>query len=58
MPSGVPVATVAIGKAGAKNAAILSVQIMSKKNPALVKKLKNYRKKIAQEIEEKAKTLK
>ena len=58
MPPGVPVATVAIGKAGAKNAAILSVQIMSKKDPALVKKLKNYRKKIAQEIEQKAKIVK
>ena len=39
MPSGVPVATVAIGKAGAKNAAILAVQILSLSDKKLAGKL-------------------
>jgi phosphoribosylamine--glycine ligase len=58
MPPGVPVATMAIGKAGAKNAAILSAQIIGRKSPEVVKRLKNYREKMAEEIDEKAKTLK
>ena len=58
MPPGVPVATMAIGKAGAKNAAILSAQIIGRKSPEVVKRLKDYRKKMAEEIDEKAKTLK
>ena len=36
MPAGIPVATVAIGKAGAKNAAYLAAQMMSLADPALV----------------------
>lgn len=43
MPSGIPVATVAIGKAGAKNAAYLAAQILSVGNPALVGKLRDER---------------
>jgi 5-(carboxyamino)imidazole ribonucleotide mutase len=43
MPAGIPVATVAIGKAGAKNAAYLAAQIMSTANPALAKKLREER---------------
>jgi len=39
MPGGVPVATMAIGKAGAKNAAIFSVQIISAGDEILEKKL-------------------
>jgi phosphoribosylaminoimidazole carboxylase PurE protein len=39
MPSGVPVATVAIGKAGAKNAAILAVQILALSDKALAGKV-------------------
>ena len=35
MPAGIPVATVAIGKAGAKNAAYLAAQILATSNPAL-----------------------
>ncbi len=58
MPSGVPVATMAIGKAGAKNAAIFSAQIIGKKDSRVVKKLKAYKKKMSEEIEVKAKTLK
>jgi len=44
MPPGVPVATVAIGKAGAKNAAILAVQILALGDSALAKKLVRFKK--------------
>ena len=54
MPPGIPVATVSIGKAGAKNAAILAVQIMARKDPELTKKLLDHRQKMAKEVEEKA----
>jgi phosphoribosylaminoimidazole carboxylase PurE protein len=43
MPGGIPVATMAIGKAGAKNAAIFAAQIISLNNPELKMKLNNYR---------------
>ena len=39
MPAGVPVATVAVGKAGARNAGILAVQILSGKHEELKKSL-------------------
>jgi 5-(carboxyamino)imidazole ribonucleotide mutase len=39
MPAGIPVASVAIGKAGAKNAAYLAAQIMAVGNPDLARKL-------------------
>ena len=54
MPPGIPVATVSVGKAGAKNAAILAVQIMARKDPELTKKLLGHRQKMAKEVEEKA----
>ncbi len=54
MPPGIPVATVAVGKAGAKNAGLLAAQIMAKNNPALVKKLLQHRKDMLREVEEKA----
>lgn len=43
MPSGVPVATVSIGKAGSKNAGILAVQILALASPALADRLKQYK---------------
>jgi phosphoribosylcarboxyaminoimidazole (NCAIR) mutase len=55
MPGGIPVATMAIGKAGAKNAAILAVQILALKSPHLREALKGYKERLAQEVEEKAK---
>jgi phosphoribosylamine--glycine ligase len=58
MPPGVPVATMAIGRAGAKNAAIFCAQIISKKDPRVAQRLKEHRKKISEEVEAKAKTLK
>jgi 5-(carboxyamino)imidazole ribonucleotide mutase len=44
MPPGVPVATVAIGKAGAKNAAVLAVQILALTDKGLAEKLVEFRK--------------
>jgi len=44
MPPGVPVATVAIGKAGAKNAAILAVQILALADSKLREKLADFKK--------------
>ena len=43
MPSGVPVATMSVGKAGAINAAILAAEILSINNEKLVKKLQNFK---------------
>jgi phosphoribosylaminoimidazole carboxylase PurE protein len=53
MPSGVPVATMAIGAAGAKNAAILAVQILAKRYPELKEKLRRYKTQLAQDVESK-----
>ena len=57
MPPGVPVATMAIGKPGAKNAAILAAQIIGRKTPAVARKLKAYKKALAAEVGNKAKSL-
>ena len=43
MPPGVPVATMGIGKAGAKNAALLAVEILALNDEALRKRLAQYR---------------
>ncbi len=50
MPPGVPVATVGIGSAGAKNAGLLAVQILSTGNNELVGKLQDYKKKMAEAV--------
>jgi len=52
MPPGVPVATMAIGEAGAKNAALLALQILALEDRDLARKLKEYREAQAKEIEE------
>lgn len=57
MPAGIPVATVTIGKAGAKNAAILALQILSVKYPKLKNKLKIYKKELANSVIRKDKKL-
>ena len=54
MPAGVPVATVAIGKAGARNAGILAVQILAGKRPALKKALLRYKGQLAAKVAEQA----
>jgi 5-(carboxyamino)imidazole ribonucleotide mutase len=51
MPSGVPVATVAIG--GAENAAILAAQILAVGDEALTKKLQGHKEKMAEAVREK-----
>ncbi|MEA3489466.1 MAG: 5-(carboxyamino)imidazole ribonucleotide mutase [Candidatus Omnitrophota bacterium] len=53
MPSGVPVATVSIGKAGAVNAAILAVQILGVNSVPLTKKLREYKRELVRKIEAK-----
>ncbi|MGE5294401.1 MAG: 5-(carboxyamino)imidazole ribonucleotide mutase [Solirubrobacterales bacterium] len=52
MPPGVPVATVAIGKAGAKNAAVLAVQILALSDAGLREKLHQFKKKQEQKVRE------
>lgn len=49
MPAGIPVATVAIGAAGAKNAAILAAQIVAQSQPAVLANLTAFRLKQTQQ---------
>jgi len=53
MPGGIPVATVAIGKAGAKNAAYLAAQILGVSDPEMKKRLVSERLENAEKIREK-----
>ncbi|TWT38014.1 N5-carboxyaminoimidazole ribonucleotide mutase [Posidoniimonas corsicana] len=53
MPGGVPVGTLAIGDAGAKNAGLLAVRILANSRPELREKLAEYRKNQAQSALEK-----
>jgi phosphoribosylaminoimidazole carboxylase PurE protein len=50
MPAGVPVACMAIGKAGARNAAFLAAQILALNDPQLAAKLREHRARVEQEI--------
>ncbi len=50
MPSGVPVATVAIGKAGPKNAAILATQMIGLADAAVQQKIIDFKKNQAEKI--------
>jgi len=54
MPPGIPVATVALGKGGAKNAAVLAAQILALKYAPVAEKLKTYREGLTQEAIKKA----
>jgi len=58
MPAGIPVATVAIGKAGATNAGILAAQILALSSAELSKKMDAHKKKLADGVEEKSGKLK
>jgi phosphoribosylamine--glycine ligase len=58
MPAGVPVATMGIGKSGASNAAVLAAQILARSDPALAQRLREYKKQLADRIEERDKELK
>src|SRR5512147_782205 len=57
MPAGIPVATVAIGKAGATNAGILAAQIIATADPELMKKMHAHKEKLAKGVEAKSKKL-
>ncbi len=50
MPGGVPVATVAIGRAGARNAALLAVEILALQSADLARKLTGYRQRLAADV--------
>ena len=54
MPPGVPVATVAVGKAGATNAAVLAAQILAVGDPAVRQRLEAYRAELAERVEKAA----
>src|SRR5881394_1004117 len=51
MPPGVPVATVSIGRPGATNAGVLAAQILGVADPAVAKKLVEYKQKLAEKVE-------
>ena len=51
MPPGVPVATMAIGKPGATNAAVFAAQILGVGDKAMAQKLVEYKKKLAEKVE-------
>jgi phosphoribosylaminoimidazole carboxylase PurE protein len=53
MPAGVPVATVAIGKAGAVNAAILALQILGVTDKKIAKKLENLKRSLVESVRNK-----
>jgi len=50
MPPGIPVATMAIGKAGAKNAAYLAIEVLALARPALRERLQRFRKEQAEKV--------
>ncbi|HVQ77700.1 MAG TPA: 5-(carboxyamino)imidazole ribonucleotide mutase [Candidatus Binatia bacterium] len=54
MPRGVPVATVAIGGSGAANAAILAAQIIAQSDAGVRKRLGDYRRSLADEVDERS----
>ncbi len=58
MPAGVPVATVAIGKGGAENAAILAAQILALGDEQLAARLAAYKRQLARQVEAKDARLK
>src|SRR4030067_1749050 len=58
MPGGVPVASMAIGRAGAKNAGIFAAQILAVSDPALREVLKGHREDMARQVEANAEKLK
>ena len=51
MPSGIPVATVALGSAGPVNAALLAVQILALSDEALAEKFREHKRKLAKKVE-------
>lgn len=58
MPPGIPVATMAIGKSGARNAAIFAAQIIAVADTDLRRKLETYKQEMARQVEQKAEKIK
>lgn len=58
MPPGVPVATVAIGKPGAVNAAVLAAQMLAIADPRIAKSVREYKQSLAEKVEAAAARLK
>ena len=54
MPGGIPVASMAIGKAGARNAAIFAAQILALTDSGIAEKLAGHRRKMADSVQSKA----
>ena len=54
MPPGVPVATVSIGKPGATNAGVLAVQMLALADASLAERLTQYKRKLADKVEQAA----
>ena len=57
MPPGVPVATMSIGKGGARNAGVLAAQMLALKYPQLRNKVRLFKRRLAKEIERKDRDL-
>jgi phosphoribosylaminoimidazole carboxylase PurE protein len=57
MPAGVPVATMAIGAAGAKNAAVLAAQILATSDPGIEGRLEQFKKETAGQVAQKDESL-
>jgi len=57
MPAGIPVATVAIGKAGAANAGVLAAQMLALADSAITQKLIAHKQKLRRSVEEKSRKL-
>jgi phosphoribosylcarboxyaminoimidazole (NCAIR) mutase len=53
MPGGVPVATMAIGAAGAMNAGLFAARVLALGDAALAKRLEEFRQQMVREVEEK-----
>jgi phosphoribosylamine--glycine ligase len=58
MPGGVPVATMAIGRSGATNAGIFAAQILATSDPALRRRLRSFKERLATKVLEKNRALK
>jgi phosphoribosylcarboxyaminoimidazole (NCAIR) mutase len=55
MPGGIPVATMAIGRGGAKNAALLCVEILALRSSALRRRMTKYRRDMEKQVAQKDK---
>ena len=54
MPGGIPVASMAIGKAGARNAGIFAAQILALTDPQIIQRLADHRRQMAESVQSKA----